>query len=129
MLERTSERPRELVAAGDIELAVDAVEVGLGGAGRDEQRLRNLAIGEAFGSQPRDPQFGGRQRVAAGDCIAPWLGARGDQLGTRAGGDSPRAAAVCEIQRPLQLRARLGARPSAPQRGTVVGEGAGELEG
>jgi hypothetical protein len=34
----------ELPPAGDLELAVHATEVGLGGLGGDEQRLRDLAI-------------------------------------------------------------------------------------
>jgi hypothetical protein len=38
------QRPRELHARADVELAVDAREVDLDRLGRDEQRLRDLAV-------------------------------------------------------------------------------------
>jgi len=125
---KPGERVRELVAAGDLELAVDAVQMRLGGLGRDEQRLRDLAIGEALGGETCDPQLAGGQRVAAGDRVASWLGAGGDQLRARLVGDSPCTAVVGEIERSLELSARLDAAAGAPQRRAVVGSRAGELD-
>ncbi len=119
--EKAGEGVGELAAAGDLELAVDAAEVRLGGHGGDEQRLRDLAIGEAFGGEPRDAQLAGGQRVAAGDRVAPWLGARGDQLRARLVGDPPRAQVVGEIQGALELGARLDAAAGAAQRRAVIG--------
>ena len=90
VIDSAGERARELAAASDIELALDPIEVRLGGLGGDEQRLCDLAIGEAIGGEPRDTQLAGGERVASGDRVAPWLGARGDQLRARPVGDSPR---------------------------------------
>ena len=110
-----------LVATRDAELAVGALEVRLGGRGGDEQRLRDLAIGQPLGGQPGDAQLAGGERVAAGDRVAPWLGAGGDQLRARLVGDPPRATAVSEIKRsPLELRPRLDAAASARERRATV---------
>ena len=64
------------------------------GLGRDEQRLGDLAVGQAFGGEPRDAQLGGGERIAAGDRVPPRLGARGDELGTGGLGDSSGATVV-----------------------------------
>jgi hypothetical protein len=101
VVEKAAERARELAAAGDLELAVHAAEMRLSGLGRDEQRLCDLAIRQALGGEPRDPQLAGGQRIAAGDRMAPRLRARSDQLRARVAGDPPRAATVGEIQRAL----------------------------
>src|ERR1700759_1448106 len=74
------ERVWELVAAGYPELVVNPVEVPLGSLGRDEQRLRDLAVAESFGGEPRYTEFAGRERVAAGDRVASGLGSRSDQF-------------------------------------------------
>jgi hypothetical protein len=111
---KAGERVRELAAACDGELSVDAVEVHLGGPGGDEQRLGDLAVGEAFGGEPGDAQLRGCERVAAGDRVASWFCAREDQFFTRLGGDPPRAQIVGEIQGALELGARLDAPAGAP---------------
>jgi hypothetical protein len=54
VVEHADERLGELAAAGDAKLAVDTAEMRLGGRGGDEQRLRDLAIREAFSGE----QFG-----------------------------------------------------------------------
>ena len=55
--------------------------------------------------------------------------AAGDaQLGARALGDAARAAALGELEPPLQRPARVGAAVGAPQRGAEVGQRAGVLE-
>jgi hypothetical protein len=112
VLERPGERARDLAASGDLKLSVDAVQMRLGGRGGDEQRLRDLAIGEAFGSEPRDPQLSRGQRVAARDRVASWLGAGGNQLGARSVGDPRRAAPMGEVERTLQLAAARTRRPA-----------------
>jgi hypothetical protein len=103
IVDNGSERVVELAAAGDLKLAIHAVQMRLGGRGRDEQRLGDLPTGEALGGEPRDAQLGGGQRVTAGDRVAPRLGACGDQLRARLVGDPPGAETVGEIQRALKL--------------------------
>jgi hypothetical protein len=53
LVEKASECVGELAATGDTELAVDVAEVRFGGLSGDEQRLRDLTIGEAVGGEPR----------------------------------------------------------------------------
>ena len=110
----------ELVATGDVELAVDPAQVRLGGIGGDEQRLGDLAVGEAFGGEPRDAQFAGGERVAASDRVPPWLGTGGDQLGARMVRDPPRPQAVGEIKCPLELGARLHTAAGTSQRRPMI---------
>src|ERR1039458_10132595 len=61
--ELAGERVGELAAAGDLELAIDAAEMGLGGLGGDKQRLGDLPIRQALGGKPSDSQLAGGQRV------------------------------------------------------------------
>ena len=120
---RSGERVGELAAAGDLELAIDMAEVPLGGLGGDEQRLRDLAIGQALGGEPCDAQLAGGQRVAAGDRVTPRLRARRDQLRARLVGDPPRTATVGEIQRALELGCapgRGGRRAAARRRSPIA---------
>ena len=69
VVERAGERAGKLGGAGDLELVADAVEVHLGGSAGDEQRLGDLAVGEAFGGESRNAQLAGSQGVAAGDRV------------------------------------------------------------
>jgi hypothetical protein len=90
------------------------------GSGGDKQRLGDFGVGQSFGGEPRDTQLARGQGVAAGDRVAPGLGARGDQFRARPSGDPPCPAAVGEIQRSLQLNSRLHSAASAPQRRAIV---------
>src|SRR6266545_7727993 len=75
---RFGERARELRARADRELAVDAREVDLDRPLGNEERLRDLAVGGAFGRQLGDAALTGRQRLDA---------AQGNAAGARAGGE------------------------------------------
>ena len=73
MSQTSGRRGGELAAAANVELAVDAVEVSLGGLGGDERRLRDLTVGEALGSEPRHPELAGGECITAGDRVASGL--------------------------------------------------------
>jgi hypothetical protein len=71
--EQAAECVGELAALGDLELAVDATKVRLGGLSGDEQRLRDLTIGEAVGGESRDAQLASASRpvIASRLGLAP----------------------------------------------------------
>ena len=67
------ERPR--CPYGDIAIGTaDLLLQGGDGLGRDEQRLRDLAVGPPGRRQPGDSQLTGSQCIAAGDRIPARLG-------------------------------------------------------
>ena len=115
----------KLLAATDLELLVDVAEVCGDGSDGDEQCLGDLAVRQSFRGEPRDAQLCGGQRVAAGDRVAPGLGAGGDQFFARPGGDPPRTAMVGDIERLLERRSRLDTAAGAPQRSAIVRQCAG----
>ena len=126
-MEKAGERVGELAAAGDLELAVDMAEVGLGGLGGDEQRLRDLSIGAALRGEPcarSSPVVSASRPV-----IASRLGlAPAAIIPACLVGDPARTHVVGEIEPALKLRARLDASAGAAQRSAVIGERAGELQ-
>src|SRR5690349_4556085 len=78
---------RELGARGDVELAVSAGQVHLDRLLGQEQRLRDLAIGHAFGGHAGDALLGRGQLAPALDRVAARAGAGGDELVVSARGD------------------------------------------
>ncbi len=100
-VEQASDCVDVLAATRDIELAVDVAEMRCGGLSRDEQRPRDLPIGEAAASLATRSSTA---VSASPPVIASWLGARSGQPRARLVGDPPRARAVGEIQRSLELR-------------------------
>src|SRR5205814_10699643 len=113
---------------GDVELAVHPAEVRRGGLCRDEQLLCYLPVSLARRCQPGNAQLAGGQCVAAGDRVAPGLGARGDELRPGLARDAARAIVMRQVKAALQLSPRLRALASPAQRRAVVGERAGQFD-
>jgi hypothetical protein len=61
---------RQIAARGDVKLGVRVAEVRVDGLGGDEQRLRDLAIGETVDRESRDPQFTRGEGVPTAGRIA-----------------------------------------------------------
>src|SRR6266540_1914548 len=68
---RFGERGRELRAGADRELAVDAREVNFDRSLSDEKRLRDLAVGGAFGRHLGDAPLARRERGDAAEGNPP----------------------------------------------------------
>ena len=103
-----AKRAGELVTRADVELHVTLGQVALDGSQGDEQRLGDLAVAEAVGSEPSDSTLAGRQRVkaAAGSLAGP-RAAR--ESSSRAVGPCRGAASVSEVERFAQRFTRLAA--------------------
>ena len=125
---RTSEPPgaqasastrSRLAATRDVELAVDAAEVGLDRLARDEQRLGDLGVAVPLRRQLGDAALGRGELLHARAVRVARPAAGGAQLGARPLGERARAAAARRARaRPAARRAprRGGSRAAAPRR-------------
>src|SRR5689334_13819133 len=118
----------QLASPGDIELAVRPAEVRLSGLRLDEQLLCYLTVGPARRGQPGHAQLAGGQGVAAGDRVAPWLGARRHEFGPGLARDAAGAPVMRQVESPLQLSPRRCPLAGPAQSRTMVGERPGQLD-
>src|SRR5512132_3583618 len=125
---RFGERARELRARADRELAVDAREMDLDRPLSDEERLRDLAVGGAFGRQLGDAALTGRQRLDAAQGDTPRARAGGEKLALRTFGERAGAADRRQLESLTKLLARLRAAVGPAKRGAQLGPGLRVLE-
>src|SRR5205814_8391783 len=74
------ERPGELRARADGELAEDAAEVSLDGVLREEEALRDLPVRQSLGRHTSDAELGGGETPAAFDGVSAWARSGCDEL-------------------------------------------------
>src|SRR3954465_12683889 len=123
----TAERAGELVARGDVELAVDLVEVVLDRAGADEQPGADLRIRQAVAGEPRDLRLSCGELVQRFDAaLASGLPA-GPQLPRGALRERVHAHRREHLVRGAQLLAGIQAPFQAAEPFAVEQVGAGEL--
>src|SRR5215211_6858935 len=122
------ERPRQLRAGADVELAVGVAEVGLDRLEREEELLRDLAVGPAFGGHLGDAAFTGGEGLDPDWDEAAQLLAGGPELAVGALGERERATAPRQLEAGAQRLAGVASMAGAPQAGPKVGEGACVLE-
>src|ERR671925_917879 len=103
---RRGQRGGQLGARRDVELAEGVAEVHLDGAQRNEQSLRDLAVGEPFGGHGGDPALAGRERVDTAANETAWASAGGDELLVRSLGQEGSAAALRDLDRLEEVFAR-----------------------
>ena len=99
----------QLLARAQGELGEHAREVTLDRAHGHEERLSDLAVGEAVARQLGHAPLARRQRLDPAQGHAPRLGAGGAQLGLGEVGQRRGARVMGDVERLAQHRARLGA--------------------
>src|SRR4051812_37127477 len=124
------ERFGELVARGDVELAVDVAQVPLDGFHSDELALRYLPVGEAFRGERRHAVLARGQRLATRQHapVAARTCARGDELLMSAVGQTARPHPSRLVEGFAQDVARLDALTRTPERRTELEQRARVLE-
>src|SRR5215211_3571178 len=85
------QRARELISRVEPELAEDARQVPFNRAGGDEQRLCDLAVGEALAGELGDAALAGGQRVEPGQDDSARPRPRRAKLGLGVSGERPGA--------------------------------------
>src|SRR5215471_9421399 len=121
------DRPGELGAAGDVQLAEDLAQVVLDGAGAEEQPGGDLPVGQVPGDQPGDLLLlGGEHPCRLGAARTRSL-AGGAELGPGPGGESFHADRVEQREGGAQLVAGVAAAPLAAQPLTVQQMGTPEF--
>ena len=122
------QRGGKLVSRVELQLAEDAREVTLDRARRDEERLCDLAVGEALAGELGDPALAGRQRVEPREHDPARARAGGAELGLGLLGERSGARAVGGVECLAQKLPRLGASIAPPKHGAEVGESARSLQ-
>src|SRR5262249_52462965 len=88
----------------------------------------DVAVALARGRELRDPPLARRQRLRAGELLAPRAAARGVELVARVLGQRLRSALAGELERPPHRAARVRGLAGTPQRRAERGERLGVLE-
>src|SRR5215218_5636383 len=116
------ERRRELVARRQAQLAEDAREVALDGARGHEQRLRDLAVGEALARELGDAPLARGQRLEAGQRHPARACARRPQLCLGLCRKRACAGSMRSVQGGTEELTRLAAAVSTPELRAEVGQ-------
>src|SRR5215468_3289275 len=120
-------RPGQLAAIGDVELAEDLAQVVFDGAGADEQPGGDLPVGQVPGRQPGDLLLLGGEHLRGPGAARAGPLAGGAELGPGPGGESFHADRVEQRKRGAQLVAGVAAAPLAAQPLAVEQVGARQL--
>jgi hypothetical protein len=118
----------KLVSRLNPQLAEDAREVTFDRASCDEQRLGDLAVGEALAGELGDPAFAGRERVDPGEHDAARARTGGAKLGFGVCGERSGARAMGSVECLAEQLPRLGAAIAAAEHGAEVSKGTRSLQ-
>src|SRR4051794_39398778 len=118
----------ELAARGDAQLHERVAQVPLDGLHGDEERLGDLAVGEALGRELSHAALARGQGRGALPARAAGLGARGDELLADAAGEGGGSGGGGEVERAAQAVAGVGHRALLALEHPELAQRAGVLE-